>query len=328
LNYKWLIMNNKYDIIGDVHGCYDELIRLVEKLGYVKVGSGPRYKHPEKRKLVFVGDLADRGPENFKCLWFAYINTDHGARWARGNHDDKLARALKGNNVKVGEDLQKTLDQVNDSGAFRSKLIKFIFKMSLDELPYYILLDSNKLLVCHAAPPSSLTSKPTYKDKVRCIYGIIDRSVIENGCPKRLDWTDDYNSLSKKPFVVYGHTVYDECYINGETICIDTGAVFGGRLTAFRWPEKEIVQVKSNYIYEACFGVPVGPLTERDESEIKMWFEKNRRVALKQIENDPEIIKEELGLGLIKAYKSPEFKGNKFMHHLVVSIENYFTREG
>jgi hypothetical protein len=320
-------MYNKYDIIGDVHGCYNELIRLVEKLGYIRVGSGCRYKHPERRKLVFVGDLADRGPENFKCLWFAYINTYAGNRWVRGNHDDKLARALKGNDVKVGEDLQKTLDQVNNPDAFQSRLMKYLFKMSLNELPYYILLDKNRLLVCHAAPPISFESKISRKDKARCVYGAIDRTIIENGHPKRIDWTHDYNKLKDKPFVVYGHTVYDECYINGDTICIDTGAVFGGRLTAFRWPEKEIVQVKSNYIYEACFGVPVGPLTERDESEIKMWFEKNRRVALKQIENDPEIIKQELGLGLIRAYKSPEFKGNKFMHHLVVSIQTYFARE-
>ena len=80
---------NKFDIIGDVHGCYDELMELVEKLGYVK-GDGC-YVHPEGRKLISVGDVADKGWKNLNCLnfWIDQVNNG-GAFWVHGNHCNKF----------------------------------------------------------------------------------------------------------------------------------------------------------------------------------------------------------------------------------------------
>ncbi|WKL00178.1 hypothetical protein Q0F98_23725 [Paenibacillus amylolyticus] len=63
-------MGTGIDIIGDIHGCYDEMMELIVRLGYVdKDGSG-LYRHPEGRKLVSVGDVTSRGPESLQCLLF------------------------------------------------------------------------------------------------------------------------------------------------------------------------------------------------------------------------------------------------------------------
>jgi len=78
-----------FDIISDVHGCFYELLELLEKLGYKS--SCNLYKHPDNRIPVFVGDIIDRGPNSLDVFSFVYNMVNSGlAKLSLGNHDDKL----------------------------------------------------------------------------------------------------------------------------------------------------------------------------------------------------------------------------------------------
>ena len=87
-----------FDIIGDVHGCFDELQALLARLGYrVTQTEGPdgnafAVSHPEGRRLVFLGDLVDRGPKVADCLRLAMDAVAGGAICVPGNHENKLLR--------------------------------------------------------------------------------------------------------------------------------------------------------------------------------------------------------------------------------------------
>ena len=96
-----------FDIVGDVHGCFEELVLLLERLGYqlaARVGAdgetGYSVTHPEGRKAVFVGDLVDRGPGVTNVLKLVMSMVEDGvALCVAGNHESKLVRKLKGRNV-------------------------------------------------------------------------------------------------------------------------------------------------------------------------------------------------------------------------------------
>ncbi|MCS6919830.1 MAG: AAA family ATPase, partial [Fimbriimonadales bacterium] len=80
-----------FDIVGDVHGCYDELMELLKRLGWRTGDDLPT--HPEGRKLVFLGDFGDRGPNSVGVFQLAMRMTGAGIAYAViGNHDYKLQR--------------------------------------------------------------------------------------------------------------------------------------------------------------------------------------------------------------------------------------------
>ena len=89
-----------FDIIGDIHGCCDELEELLDQLGYVQGGNG--YAHPEGRKVIFLGDFCDRGPRNADVLKLAMQMVKSGNAFAvPGNHDMKLVKYLRGKNIQI-----------------------------------------------------------------------------------------------------------------------------------------------------------------------------------------------------------------------------------
>ena len=102
-----------FDIIGDVHGCHDELVGLLQKLGYAisADSDGVRHvTHAQGRSVVFVGDLVDRGPDSPGVLRLVMTMVRDGiALCVAGNHDQKLSRALRGRDVKVGHGLERAL---------------------------------------------------------------------------------------------------------------------------------------------------------------------------------------------------------------------------
>lgn len=227
-----------YDVIGDVHGCFDEMIQLIRKLGYHETSyKSGIYKHPEGRQLVFVGDITDRGPQSMNCLDFVLWHRHYGhALTVEGNHDNKLKRWFKGNPVKVTGGLATTVAEIEDRGGMND-VTKRMYYERLNKWPRSLDLDDGRLIVCHAAPPVKGRSRKI------CLYGHVDhRERDENGYPIRQDWTLDYEGDA---LVAYGHITcsMDEPYWSNNTVCLDTSAVFGGRLTALRYPELQIVQV-------------------------------------------------------------------------------------
>jgi protein phosphatase len=232
-----------FDIIGDVHGCFDELAELLSALGYQVGADGTSATHPGGRKAVFVGDLVDRGPATPAVLRLVMGMTAAGTGLSvAGNHEAKLARALRGRDVTVGHGLAESLAQLAaEPGDFTGQVTTF-----LDKLLGHVVLDDGKLVVAHAGLPEAMHGRASAAVRSFALYGDTTGETDEFGLPVRYPWAQDYRG---RAMVVYGHTPVPEAeWVNG-TICIDTGCVFGGRLTALRYPEREIVGVPARQVH-------------------------------------------------------------------------------
>lgn len=240
-----------FDIIGDVHGCFDELITLLEKLGYkITIRSDDsndsvyyRVSHPEGRKAVFLGDLVDRGPNTPGVLRLVMSMVQSGtALCVPGNHDMKLLRKLKGKNVQITHGLAESLAQLElEPPEFKEQIILF-----LDNLVSHYVLDGGRLVVAHAGMKRLMQGRCSPQVRNFALYGETTGEIDEFGLPVRYDWAAHYRG---KAFVVYGHTPVREPQWVNRTINIDTGCVFGGKLTALRYPEMELVSVPAARVY-------------------------------------------------------------------------------
>jgi len=239
------LWNNKksehgpFDVIGDVHGCHDELLRLLDALGYqtAQADGQPVVRHPAGRKLVFLGDLVDRGPKTPDVLRLVMGVVRGGAGYCvAGNHDAKLMRALRGRNVKPTHGLAASLEQLAaESDAFRREVADFI-----DGLVSHYVFDDGRLVAAHAGLREEMQGRGSGKVRAFALYGETTGETDEFGLPVRYNWAGEYRGRAT---VVYGHTPVPEPEWLNNTICIDTGCVFGGRLTALRYPEREVVSV-------------------------------------------------------------------------------------
>jgi len=253
--------NGPFDIIGDVHGCADELETLLGKLGYEilwKDGE-PEVTAPEGRKAMFVGDLVDRGPRSPDALRIAKHMADKGiALVVVGNHDDKLKRYLDGRNVKQTHGLAETVEQLGDeSDEFRQSMREW-----LDGLISHYVLDDGKLVVAHAGLKEEMQGRASGAIRSFCMYGETTGETDEYGLPVRYNWAAEYSGKAK---VVYGHTPVPEAEWTNGTICIDTGCVFGGKMTALQYPEMELVEVPA----EKTYYEPIKPFAAATTAEDK-----------------------------------------------------------
>jgi protein phosphatase len=237
-------LTGPFDIIGDVHGCSAELEALLGKLGYVDG------RHPEGRTAVFVGDLVDRGPDSPGVLRRVMAMVKSGdALCVPGNHENKFGRYLKGRTVQHTHGLAETVEQMDgESEEFRTEVREFI-----DGLVSHYVLDGGRLVVCHAGLPEKYHGRTSGRVRSHALYGETTGETDEFGLPVRYPWAEDYRGRAA---VVYGHTPVPQATWLNNTICLDTGAVFGGRLTALRWPERELVDVPAERVWYE----PVKPL--------------------------------------------------------------------
>jgi protein phosphatase len=230
-------LKGPYDIIGDVHGCYDELVLLLEKLGYHI--DGDKVTSTNKRKVIFVGDLVDRGPKIVEVLKLTMKMVDDGmALSVAGNHDDKLLRYLSGRNVKIQHGLEQSVEALKHVD---QRLIKQV-KHFLSTLPTHVILDDGNLVIAHAGIKEKYIGQDHKRIKSFTLFGDTTGEVDEFGLPVRLIWAKDYHGQAK---IIYGHTPNLEVFEMNNTFNIDTGCVFGNKLTAYRYPENELVSVKA-----------------------------------------------------------------------------------
>jgi len=225
-----------FDIVGDVHGCGDELDALLDLLGY-EIGDDGVRRHPEGRRAVFVGDLVDRGPRVVHVLKTVMEMVGAGSALAvPGNHDVKLVKALRGRNVQVKHGLETSLaDLEGETPELRERVAAF-----LDGLVSHYVFDGGTLVVAHAGLKEAYHGRSSGRVREFALYGDTTGENDELGLPVRLDWAGEYRG---KASVVYGHTpVARPAWVNN-TVNLDTGCVFGGALTALRWPERQLVQV-------------------------------------------------------------------------------------
>lgn len=232
----------KIDIIGDIHGCFTEFKRLTELLGYDWEQGIPLHKHG--RKLAFVGDLTDRGPQSLKVIEIVWELAVHRkeAYYVPGNHCNKLYRFFKGNKVQITHGLETTVAEFSDLNKNRQKAIRQKFIELYEEAPLYQQLDQGNLVIAHAGIKQEYIGKVNSKVKTFVLYGDITGEKHPDGSPVRLDWAKHYTG---EACIVYGHTPVTDVRIINNTFNIDTGAVFGGKLSALKYPEKEIVSVPS-----------------------------------------------------------------------------------
>ncbi len=244
-----------FDIIGDIHGCCDELSQLLQQLGYQIVESSsesgfwdsPVYAHPEGRKAVFLGDLVDRGPRILDTLKLVRnMVAASTALCVPGNHDIKLLRKLSGKNVKINHGLEQTLAEIAAlPDEMRESAIAEI-RQFLDSLIGHYVLDGGKLVVAHAGMKAEFQGRASRRIRDFALYGETTGEIDEFGLPVRYNWAAEYRGQAA---VVYGHTPIPETEWLNNTVDIDTGCVFGGKLTALRYPEREFVSVPAAMIY-------------------------------------------------------------------------------
>ncbi len=216
-----------FDLIGDVHGCGDELEELLARLGYAPDASGIHH-HPGGRKAVFLGDLVDRGPRVPDVLRIAMGMVKAGsALCVPGNHDDKLLRWLKGRNVRIAHGLERSIEQIGrEPPEFRAEIAAF-----LDSLVSHYVLDEGRLVAAHAGMKKPMQGRDTGRVRDFALYGETTGEIDELGLPVRLDWAAGYNGSA---LVVYGHTPVAAPRWPTGTLPGATGGVFGGRLPALR----------------------------------------------------------------------------------------------
>ncbi|MEU2751649.1 polynucleotide kinase-phosphatase [Streptomyces collinus] len=230
-------LTGPFDIIGDIHGCAAELEALLGKLGYVDG------VHPEGRTAVFVGDLVDRGPDSPGVLRRVMAMVKSGnALCVPGNHENKYGRYLRGRKVQQTHGLAETIEQMaGESEEFVAEVREF-----LDGLVSHYVLDGGRLVVCHAGLPEKYHGRTSGRVRSHALYGDTTGETDEFGLPVRYPWAEDYRGRAA---VVYGHTPVPEATWLNNTICLDTGAVFGGKLTALRWPERELADVPAEQVW-------------------------------------------------------------------------------
>src|SRR5262249_17922191 len=225
-----------FDLIGDVHGCCDELETLLQQLGYratpleanSPVWGSRAYAHPEGRKAVFGGDLGDRGPGIVDTVRLVRNMIVVGsALCVPGNHDMKLMRKLRGKDVQITHGLANSLAEIEalpdaQRASFRKELAEF-----LDGLVSHYVLDAAKLVVAHAGMKQEMQGRGSGKVREFALYGETTGETDEFGLPVRFNWAAEYRGQA---MVVYGHTPVPEPDWLNRTVNIDTGCVFGGRL--------------------------------------------------------------------------------------------------
>lgn len=245
-----------FDIIGDIHGCFDELVALLMQLGYVKTGQG--FAHPDGRKAAFLGDFCDRGPKNGEVLRLVMDMVKSGNAIAiPGNHDVKLLKYLQGKTVSMTHGIDQTIAELEAKGEeFKAETAKFI-----DSLVSHYVLDDGKLVISHAGLKQEYIGRTSSKIREFCLYGETTGETDSFGLPVRLDWAADYRGRAT---IVYGHIAGREVKATNGTYCIDTGCVYGGKLTAYRYPERDLVKVDAGKEYYA----PEKPLAGPKEDDM------------------------------------------------------------
>jgi protein phosphatase len=237
-----------FDVIGDVHGCLAELEHLLGDLGYAierDAAGRPTGAHHPERRAIFLGDLVDRGPDTAGVLRLVMGMVAAGDALAvLGNHEAKLLRALRGKNVQRTHGLAESMDQLSaEPEEFRAQVEEFI-----DGLISHYVLDAGRLVVAHAGLIERYQGRASGRVREFSLYGQTTGETDEFGFPVRYPWAQEYRG---RALVLYGHTPVPETEWLNNTMCLDTGCVFGGRLTAFHYPERTVVSVPAARVYHA-----------------------------------------------------------------------------
>ena len=199
--------DERYDIIGDLHGHAPTLRLLADRLGY-----GPDWKHPQGRRLVFVGDLSDRGPDNAGALRLVMDLVRQGLAYnVLGNHDDALRRWLSGEQIPLLGGIDETINELReqpDAKKLKENLLRF-----LTNTPLVLTLDEGKLIIVHAGLEDAMIGEPITAETRRFLLNGDVIGTSPEGKTLRRDWAADYHG---EAFIAYGHTPQPEAILASE----------------------------------------------------------------------------------------------------------------
>lgn len=248
------------DFIGDIHGCYDEFIELLDKLGY-KANQNGLYTHPKKRRIISLGDVMSRGPKSLLSMQFFYDHVKNNlAYMIDSNHGWKIARWLDGRKVELKHGDEKVeqdfLEYQHSHGIEVANKLKRNYKDLFFNAPSHLIFsmkNESDIIAVHAGIRDDFIGFENKRIKDFCRYGDVD-GMDEKGKPIRKEW---YLNHKSSEIIIWGHDPKPEPFTINNTINIDQGVVFGGKLTAYRYPEKELVFVNAKKDYA---GVPDNPI--------------------------------------------------------------------
>ena len=230
-----------FDIIGDVHGCAGELITLLRRLGYRRRSARNAFRHGNGRRAIFLGDLVDRGPRIVDAVRIVDRMVKEGYAFSvPGNHDVDLVKSLKGRPRSPSPGLRISLGQIDALPAGERARFAERFAAFVGALPAHLVLDGGRLAVAHAGLHDRYIGRESAAVLRFALHGETTGDVDRYGLPVRVDWAAGYHGAAT---LVYGHTPVVKPEFQNNTVNIDTGCVYGGRLTALRYPEMEIVDV-------------------------------------------------------------------------------------
>ncbi|WP_457641852.1 metallophosphoesterase [Persephonella sp.] len=235
-----LKIEKPYAIIGDIHGCFLEFERLVNKI---------RKEYGKDTFIISVGDTVDRGDYNIETIEFCfYLKKEGNFIEIQSNHNRKFVKWLKGKNVRISYGMQKTVNEFLALPEERQIELREEYIKYYSECPLYLIINDN-VVVAHAGIKDDMIGKTGDKIKSFVLYGKTTGRYTEKGFPERLDWTKDRILRPDSPKIVYGHVVYDEPYINNRCYGIDTGCVLGNKLTAYIPDEERFIYQKAEKVY-------------------------------------------------------------------------------
>ncbi len=268
INPLELNIGNGIDIIGDIHGCFDELRELLDKLGYKENEEG-LYIHPEGRRFVSIGDVISRGPKSLDTLLFFKKHIESGlAYMIDSNHGWKIARWLEGRKVSLSHGDEKFAEEFEQyTRGYReeaaNKLREELKHLLLSSPAHYVFYKNGVpvLITTHAGIKDHYIGKQSDRISDFCRYGDTD-GFDEKGKPIRKDWFINHKS---QELIVWGHDPKPAPLIINNTVNIDQGAVFGGSLTAYSFPERKFISVKAKQDYS---GMEDNPLKEWEQKRL------------------------------------------------------------
>jgi hypothetical protein len=207
---------DKTSVVGDIHGCYEELLDLMDRVGPAAADH-----------VISVGDLVTKGPSNAAVIDFFRAEKNRSA--VVGNHDRVLLEKYSGTDVPLESFHVQAIAEFGDRFGEYMKWVA--------ALPPYI--DLGDYLIVHAGlRPGRSLAEQDIKDLTE-----IRRVVVED---KEIPWFDVYNGNQT---VIFGHWVFSEPVVRKNALGIDTGCVYGGRLTACVLPQRDFVSVPARRAY-------------------------------------------------------------------------------
>lgn len=211
-------------VVGDIHGCFDELLRLIEKLEIT-----------DNDRLLFAGDLVAKGPHSDSVVRFA---RDHQIKSVLGNHDMRWLRYWYTQDASVLNDqARREADKLSDEDWHY-----------LSTLPLSIRLPAHNLLIVHAGIVPGVALEDQSEQNILNMRSMMPDGNVAYRAAQGAPWA----SLWAGPeYIVFGHDAVRGIQEYPFATGLDSGCVYGRELTAIILPEKKFVSVPAKKVYRA-----------------------------------------------------------------------------